>query len=99
MPAFHSPETDKCENPVLRMEWRTLDTSEKATYIRAVQCLMNYPSANHAQTSFYDDMVLAHARTGSFSHYTAPFLPWHRLFIHVYERALREKCGYAGTFP
>ncbi|KAK0934150.1 hypothetical protein LTR29_014264 [Friedmanniomyces endolithicus] len=28
---------------------------------------------------------------------TAPFLPWHRYFLHIYEKALREECGYAGS--
>jgi hypothetical protein len=30
------------------------------------------------------------------AHHSAAFLAWHRSFIHAYERALREDCGYAG---
>ena len=30
------------------------------------------------------------------AHDTAAFLPWHRYFIHIYERALREQCAYSG---
>jgi tyrosinase len=30
------------------------------------------------------------------AHDAAPFLPWHRYFIHVYELALRQECGYTG---
>lgn len=30
------------------------------------------------------------------AHDTAAFLPWHRYFIHVYEKALREQCAYSG---
>ena len=33
------------------------------------------------------------------AHDAAPFLPWHRLFINAYEKALRENCGYRGTLP
>lgn len=31
------------------------------------------------------------------AHDAAPFLPWHRYFIHLYELALRESCGYEGV--
>lgn len=31
------------------------------------------------------------------AHDAAPFLPWHRYFIHLYELALREDCGYNGV--
>ena len=27
------------------------------------------------------------------------FLPWHRHFLQLYERALREECGYKGRSP
>ena len=27
------------------------------------------------------------------------FLPWHRLFNHAYEQALRNECGYKGAQP
>lgn len=27
------------------------------------------------------------------------FLQWHRLFVWVYEKALRDECGYAGAHP
>ncbi|CAD6580422.1 MAG: hypothetical protein ASARMPREDX12_009559 [Alectoria sarmentosa] len=30
------------------------------------------------------------------AHYTATFLSWHRWFIHIYENALRQQCGYSG---
>jgi tyrosinase len=30
------------------------------------------------------------------AHGNAAFLSWHRWFIHLYERALRESCGYTG---
>ena len=30
------------------------------------------------------------------AHNTAAFLPWHRYFIHVYEKALRDQCSYSG---
>lgn len=30
------------------------------------------------------------------AHDTAAFLPWHRSFIQIYEKALREQCAYSG---
>lgn len=35
----------------------------------------------------------------SLAHDAAPFLPWHRYFIHAYEKALKDHCGYKGTLP
>jgi tyrosinase len=26
-------------------------------------------------------------------------LPWHRYFVHVWEKALRDECGYTGGQP
>lgn len=34
----------------------------------------------------------------SLVHSVAIFLPWHRLFVHVYESSLRD-CGYTGPMP
>lgn len=33
------------------------------------------------------------------AHTKAPFLTWHRKFIFVYEKHLRESCGYKGALP
>jgi tyrosinase len=33
------------------------------------------------------------------AHGKAPFLTWHRRFIWVYEKTLREKCDYEGALP
>jgi tyrosinase len=32
-------------------------------------------------------------------HGTGNFLSWHRYFVHGYEKALREECGYKGSQP
>lgn len=34
--------------------------------------------------------------TNLLAHHTPAFLSWHRYFLHIYERALREECGYSG---
>jgi tyrosinase len=34
----------------------------------------------------------------SLVHFVAQFLPWHRYFVHIYEKALRD-CGYSKHMP
>ena len=36
---------------------------------------------------------------GYSAHKSAPFLPWHRYYIHLYERALKEDCSFTGDLP
>lgn len=33
------------------------------------------------------------------THNTARFLVWHRFYLHIYEEALRNDCGYSGNLP
>lgn len=33
------------------------------------------------------------------THLSGLFLPWHRHFIHLWETALRDECGYKGFLP
>ncbi|KZO93320.1 tyrosinase [Calocera viscosa TUFC12733] len=99
----------KCEKMVLRREWRTLTSSEKAEWIKAVKCLANirHPrlSLTHDQTvlngehSLYDDFSYAHAALDSTAHFTAYFLPWHRWFLYLFDTKLRTTCGYNGPTP
>lgn len=88
-----------CNKPSKRLEWRQLDSYQQGAYISAVKCLMQQPSYFQGNTSFYDDFILAHSKVGYIAHYAAAFLPWHRMYMHVYERALRTHCDYEGTFP
>jgi tyrosinase len=32
-------------------------------------------------------------------HLSGLFLPWHRHFLWLWEKALREECGYPGHLP
>ncbi|KAH8912448.1 Di-copper centre-containing protein [Coniochaeta sp. PMI_546] len=89
----------ECEHPAIRREWRRLTRDEQTIYIASVQCLMGLPSQVREGTSRYDDFVHAHSLVGVKSHYAAAFLPWHRLFVHSFERVLREECVYEGPFP
>ncbi|KAI8625267.1 hypothetical protein F5Y19DRAFT_467210 [Xylariaceae sp. FL1651] len=33
------------------------------------------------------------------AHEHAEFLPWHRMFLHIYEQKLRQYCGFEGQLP
>ena len=93
--AFHQYST-ACRDPVLRREWRSLNRAEKSDYIRSVKCLRNLPSQLQLNQTLYDDFPWIHKNFGEYSHDAAPFLAWHRYFIHIYERSLREQCQYQG---
>ncbi|KAF9871307.1 hypothetical protein CkaCkLH20_11228 [Colletotrichum karsti] len=79
-----------------RVEWRELSQTAQADYIKAVQCLDGLPSKIGLETSRYNDFPYVHAHLNLQIHFVAQFLPWHRYFIHIYETALREECGYTG---
>ena len=96
---YRSSPHRSCQRPPIRKEWRTLSKGEQLEYIGAVSCLMRQPSILNSGTSHYDDFVYAHVQAGSYSHYAAAFLAWHRLFVHNYEHALRRKCAFKGELP
>lgn len=82
-----------------RCEWRSLSNAKQQEYISAVLCLRDQPSTlvPESNKTAYDDFPWIHSRVGYFTHNSAPFLPWHRYFLHIYETTLREKCGYEGS--
>jgi tyrosinase len=104
-----------CSNPVVRQEWRALSTDEKAEWIRAVDCLNQQPHDPaltpsvdpsvslippvNASSSYYDDITYLHMDLNTRIHWTGHFLPWHRWYIHVFEKSLKEKCGFTGVSP
>lgn len=87
----------RCINPRQRKEWRRLAGSEKQEYINAVKCLMSKPSTFTPGSTRYDDFAYLHTKAGTITHYAASFLPWHRYFIHLFEKALIEECSFLGT--
>lgn len=96
-PPTSEQDSDRCPR---RQEWRTLTPTQQTSYISAVLCLRNQSStlapSNNAMTA-YDDFPWIHSRVGYFTHHSAPFLPWHRYFLHIYETTLRNQCGYQGN--
>nr|POE72837.1 tyrosinase ustq [Quercus suber] len=81
-----------------RQEWRTLSATQQQAYLTAVLCLRDQPSAlaPASDRTSYDDFPWMHSHVGRATRHASPYLPWHRYFLHVYETALRDKCGYTG---
>ncbi|KAB5566335.1 hypothetical protein GE09DRAFT_1106350 [Coniochaeta sp. 2T2.1] len=86
-----------CVEPAIRVEWRDLSEDDRNAWINAVKCLMGQPSsgAYPGSQNRHEDFVYVHqAMTGQI-HMVGQFLPWHRYYLHIYEQALKEECGYA----
>jgi hypothetical protein len=49
--------------------------------------------------SRFDDFTVVHIQQTLDIHFSGVFPPWHRWFVHSYEKALREECGYKGYQP
>ncbi|KAF2998496.1 hypothetical protein E8E13_003549 [Curvularia kusanoi] len=89
---------NSCTNPAKRVEWRTLGADVQQQYIDAVLCLKTKPSGIGLNTTRYDDFAYVHTNLNQIIHTVAMFLPWHRLFVKIYEESLRS-CGYTGSMP
>ncbi|KAK7037280.1 hypothetical protein VNI00_011271 [Paramarasmius palmivorus] len=99
-PELDVRQTQTCENPTVRKEWRELNPTEQAAYHEAVICLMKQPSQRYPDepkvVSRVDDFTWTHMVVNREAHQTATFLPFHRWFLHEYENALRSECNYTG---
>ncbi|KAL2128572.1 hypothetical protein VTI74DRAFT_9013 [Chaetomium olivicolor] len=93
------------KNLLRRKEWGSLSKAERLNYIDAVYCLYNNisfitpPSEIPGVRNRYDDFVGGHLLLTPFVHADGFFLPFHRFYVHLYEKALREECGYMGAQP
>ncbi|KAK3391319.1 hypothetical protein B0T20DRAFT_363095 [Sordaria brevicollis] len=93
----------KCnrKNVKVRKEWRNLSKKERRDYIKAFKCLLNTPSGlpvgeAPGAVSAFDDLIYLHLNVTPFIHFSGTFLPWHRYYLHGFEKGL-EKCGYKGA--
>ncbi|TDZ32018.1 Tyrosinase-like protein orsC [Colletotrichum spinosum] len=83
------------KNVAFRREYGSLSEADRLAYVNAVKCLQVSSGAR----SRFDDFVVIHIQKTLEIHYTGNFMPWHRWFVHLYETALREECGYTGYQP
>ncbi|KAH8895481.1 Di-copper centre-containing protein [Thozetella sp. PMI_491] len=93
----------QCTNTIVRKEWRTLSQQERLDYINAVKCIQSSPSRVNGYwagaKSRYDDYQGIHIAQTDYIHFCGKFLPWHRNFIALFEKDLRETCSYKGGLP
>lgn len=90
-----------CANANQRVEWRNMNDGDKHSFVNAVKCLMDKPSAGNfpGATNRYEDLVTVHQSQNSDIHGNGLFLPWHRYYVWVFMRMLREECSYTAPFP
>lgn len=91
----------------VRKNVTALTAQERQEYVGAVLALKSAPSPFDPQLSYYDQFVawhlslypcaLAHDMTRA--HGGPMFLPWHRLFLLLFEDALRQVSGKPITVP
>ncbi|KAI2087553.1 hypothetical protein LOZ36_002691 [Ophidiomyces ophidiicola] len=91
-------------NQAVRREWGSLSTNERLDYINAVHCMRErppilppeqYPGVKHRM----DDFAATHINYTLNIHLSGIFFGWHRQFVWLWEKALREECGYKGYQP
>ncbi|KXH30469.1 hypothetical protein CSAL01_00697 [Colletotrichum salicis] len=91
-------------NIVFRKEYGALSLSERLSYVNAVKCLQRLPPRTPANVSAgarsrFDDFVVTHIQQTMTIHYTGNFMAWHRWFVYLYEKVLRDECGYTDYQP
>ncbi|KAJ3949164.1 uncharacterized protein N0V96_000279 [Colletotrichum fioriniae] len=93
-----------CTNPSVRKSWSALTEDEKTSYISATLCLMD-PAQAPAKTGYagsttrWEELQAAHVSQAQFVHSVGAFFPWHRWYMTVQEKLLRDDCGYTGPMP
>ncbi|EAU89582.1 hypothetical protein CC1G_02471 [Coprinopsis cinerea okayama7 len=95
------PKPPKCRKIEVRKEWRDLTKKQRRDYIRAVKCLQAKPSTafnppRPGVVSRYDEFQASHYDLAHHIHPVGQFLHWHRHFVTLYNKALKEECGYKG---
>ncbi|KAG8743435.1 hypothetical protein FRC10_012014, partial [Ceratobasidium sp. 414] len=86
-----------CKNPIVHVEWRSLNQTQRDSYHEAVKCLRGKTSHVKGQT-MYSQYTSVHDKVFARVHYVAQFLPWHRWFLWLRRLDLQD-CGYTGPSP
>ncbi|PSN66498.1 tyrosinase central domain protein [Corynespora cassiicola Philippines] len=96
----------KCTNNKTKVhkEWSALTGPERIDFISSVKCLMEKPSKIPREEapgaiSRYDDFIGTHINQTHLIHNNGIFLTWHRQYLYLFQKALREECNFQGTLP
>lgn len=90
-----------CASPYIRVEWSNMRNEDRHGFLNGVKCLWDRPSKGGfpGSTNRWEDIVVVHQRMTGEVHQNGIFLPWHRYYLWVMMRIMREECGYRGPFP
>ncbi|KIM95822.1 hypothetical protein OIDMADRAFT_133801 [Oidiodendron maius Zn] len=82
----------------------SLTAEQQINYTNAVLCLQSKPaitprSVASGVRSRFDDFAATHINQTLIIHFASIFFAWHRYFVHTYEQALINECGYSGIQP
>ena len=81
-----------------------LSEEQRQEYVAAVTCLMNLPPTVDKERfpgalSRYDDFVAYHMTHAMELHGNLFLFGAHKYYVWLFEKALREECGYTGYQP
>lgn len=91
----------QCANPRVRVEWHSLSTADRNSFVNGVKCLLSRaPSGRFPQAkNRYEDLVALHQAVVLNVHGNAKFLIWHRYYVWTFEDILRTECGFTAPLP
>ncbi|KAF2175164.1 monooxygenase [Zopfia rhizophila CBS 207.26] len=93
---------NSCRDPPLRKEWRSLSVGHRRQYIDAVLCLTKKASITSGllgAVNRFDDFQAVHSSQTPTIHWVGHFALWHRYMVAMYEKALRDECGWRWGQP
>ncbi|KAH7037276.1 uncharacterized protein B0I36DRAFT_402775 [Microdochium trichocladiopsis] len=104
VPTKVSAAAASCKTNV-RVEWNRMTAANKKSFIDAIVCLTKKPSRGVTPTdgtytpTLWDDLYWTHSIQVNGVHSVDTFLPFHRYFVHVFDKLLRSECGYTAPLP
>jgi tyrosinase len=88
----------------IRRNFDKLAPYERKAFTDAINCIREQPS--HLDQELYSgavnrffDYAAVHINRTNVAHLSGFFLTWHRMFVHLFEQDLKDRCGYEGTMP
>ena len=88
-----------------RVDFASMPPEDRQSYTNAIKCMMALPSGIDDITTYpaaisrYFDYAVIHVFFSQNIHISGYFLTWHRYFLYLFEKDLRNHCNYTGRFP